>query len=45
VAAIGVIAVINVAAVRLTPRPAVVIGVQQMIFGLGVVAVTAVAVT
>jgi hypothetical protein len=45
VAAVGVIAVINVAAVRLTPRPAVVIGVQQMIFGLGVVAVTAVAVT
>jgi hypothetical protein len=41
---VAVIAAINVAAVRLAPRPAKVIGIQQMCFGLAVVIVTAVAV-
>lgn len=42
-AAMAVIAVVNVAAVRAAPRPAKVIGVQQMVFGLAVVVVTAAA--
>jgi len=32
-------------AVRLTPRPAVVIGIQQTIFGVAVILTTAIAVT
>jgi len=43
--AIAVLAVINVVAVRLTPRPAVVIGIQQTIFGVAVILTTAIAVT
>lgn len=43
--AIAVLATINVVAVRLAPRPAVVIGVQQMIFGIAVILTTAIAVT
>lgn len=42
--AIGVVAAFNVAAVRAAPRPAKVIGLQQMCFGFAVVAVTAIAV-
>lgn len=41
--AIGILATINVAAVRMPPRPAVMIGIQQMIFGIAVIATTAVA--
>lgn len=41
VVAMAVIAAINLTAVRLRPRPAVVIGIQQTIFGLAVIAVTA----
>lgn len=44
-AAIVAIAAINMAAVRLPPRPAVVIGVQQTVFGIGVIVATAVALT
>lgn len=42
--AIGVVAGFNLAAVRAAPRPAKVIGLQQMFFGFAVVAVTAIAV-
>lgn len=44
VIAIVAVAAFNVGAVRATPRPAKVIGLQQMFFGLAVVAVTAVGV-
>ena len=44
VVAMAVIAAINLTAVRLRPRPAVVIGVQQTVFGIAVIAVTAVSV-
>jgi hypothetical protein len=43
--AIAMLAAINVAAVRLAPRPAVVIGVQQMVLGIAVILTTAVALT
>ncbi len=43
VVALVVLAVINVVAVRLTPRRAVVIGIQQMIFGIAVILTTAIA--
>lgn len=43
--AIAVVATFNVGAVRAAPRPAKVIGLQQMFFGLAVVVVTAVAVS
>ncbi len=45
-AAVAVVAVaaFNVVSVRLAPRPAKVIGMQQMVFGFAVVAVTALAV-
>ncbi|MDZ7678248.1 MAG: YwiC-like family protein [Acidimicrobiales bacterium] len=42
--AIACVAVFNLGAVRAAPRPAKVIGLQQMFFGIAVVAVTAVAV-
>lgn len=42
--AIAVVAVFNVAAVRAVPRPAKIIGFQQMFFGFAVVIVTAIAV-
>jgi hypothetical protein len=42
--AVATIAVFNVSAVRMRPRPAKVIGIQQMCFGLAVVGVTAAAV-
>jgi hypothetical protein len=42
VTAIAAIAVFNLGAVRAAPRPAKVIGLQQMFFGIAVVAVTAV---
>jgi hypothetical protein len=45
VVAIVAVAVFNVSAVRAAPRPAKVIGLQQMFFGIAVVIVTAVAVT
>lgn len=44
VVAVAAIAALNVTTVRSVPRPAVVIGIQQTIFGLAVVAVTAVSV-
>ena len=44
VVAIGIVAVVNLTAVRLAPRPAKVIGMQQMVLGLTVTAVTAIAV-
>lgn len=44
VVAIGVLGVINAVALRSTPRPAAVIGIQQMVYGVSVIAVTAVAV-
>jgi hypothetical protein len=43
VVAITVLAVINLVAVRLVPRPAVVIGIQQTIFGIAVILATAIA--
>lgn len=43
VIAIGAVATINVAATRLTPRPAVVIGIQQTIVGIVVILTTAIA--
>jgi len=43
VVALAVLAAINVAAVRLAPRRAVVIGIQQMIFGIAVILTTAIA--
>ena len=43
--AIAVLATLNLGAVRLAPRRAVVIGIQQMIFGIAVIVVTAIAVT
>ena len=42
--AIAVVAAFNVGAVRAAPRPAKVIGVQQMLFGIAVVTTTAIAV-
>ena len=42
--AIAVVAVINVAAVRLAPRRAVIIGIQQTIVGIAVIATTATAI-
>jgi hypothetical protein len=45
VVVIAVLATINVAAVRLAPRRAVVIGVQQMIVGIVVIVTTAIAVS
>lgn len=44
VIAIAAVAAINIAAVRTAPRPAKIIGLQQMFFGIAVVVVTAVAV-
>lgn len=44
VLAIALVAAVNLSAVRLPPRPAKVIGMQQMVLGLTVVAVTAAAV-
>jgi hypothetical protein len=44
VVALAVLGVVNLASMSLAPRKPLVIGVQQMIFGLGVIAVTAVAV-
>ena len=44
VAALGAVAVFNIAAVRGPVRRAVVIGLEQMIFGIAVIVVTAVAV-
>jgi hypothetical protein len=44
IGAIAVVALVNLTGVRLEPRPAKVIGMQQMVLGLTVVAVTAVAV-
>jgi len=44
VASIAVLAAFNIWAVRAAPRPAVVIGIQQMIFGIAVVATTAISV-
>ena len=41
---VAAIAVFNVAAVRMRPRPAKVIGIKQMCFGLAVVGVTAAAI-
>jgi len=43
--AIVAVAVFNLAAVRATPRPAKIIGVQQMFFGIAVVIVTTIATT
>lgn len=43
VAAIAALVIVNLAAVRLAPRPAVVIGIQQMVFGIVVIVTTAVA--
>lgn len=43
--AIAVLAIINLVAVRLAPKPAVVIGIQQMIFGIAVILTTAIAIT
>ncbi|MDH3295665.1 MAG: YwiC-like family protein [Acidimicrobiia bacterium] len=45
VAALAAIAVFNLVAVRTAPRRAVVIGIQQVIFGIALVVVTALAVT
>lgn len=42
--AIVAVAVFNVGAVRVAPRPATIIGLQQMFFGIAVVIVTAIAV-
>lgn len=44
VVAITAVAAINVAAVRLTPRPAVVIGIQQTLVGIAVIVATALAI-
>ncbi len=41
VAGVAVVSALNVALVRRPPRPAVTIGIQQMLFGIAVVAVTA----
>jgi hypothetical protein len=41
---VATIAVFNLAAVRMRPRPATVIGIEQMCFGLAVVGVTAAAI-
>ncbi len=43
VVAIAVLAIINLVATRLPPKPAVVIGVQQTIFGFAVILTTAIA--
>ena len=43
--AIAVLATINLVAVRLAPKPAVVIGVQQTIFGIAVIVTTTIALT
>lgn len=43
VVVIAVLATINLSAVRLPPRRAVVIGIQQMIFGIAVIITTAIA--
>ena len=45
VIAVAILAAINLVAVRLAPRPAVVIGIQQTIFGLVVIVTTAIAVS
>ncbi len=45
VIALAVLAAINLVAVRLAPKPAVVIGVQQMFFGIAVIVTTAIAVS
>ncbi len=42
--AIGVLALVDLVAVRMPPRPAVVIGIQQTVAGLGVIAATALAI-
>lgn len=42
--AVAAVAVFNTVSVRLAPRPAKVIGMQQMVFGFVVIAITAVAV-
>ncbi len=43
VVVIGLLAIINLVALRLTPKPAVVIGMQQMVFGIAVILTTALA--
>ena len=43
VIAIILIAVFNVVVVRIAPRPAKIIGLQQMFFGIAVIVITAVA--
>lgn len=43
-AEVAAVAMFNVAAVRAAPRPAKIIGFQQMFFGLAAVIVTAIAV-
>lgn len=43
--AVGGVAVFNTVSVRLSPRPAKIIGMQQMVFGIAVIAVTAIAIT
>jgi len=43
VVVITILAVINLIAVRLAPKPAVVIGIQQMVFGIAVILTTAIA--
>lgn len=45
VVALSVLAAINLVAVRLAPKPAVVIGIQQMVFGIVVILTTAIAVS
>lgn len=41
IVALALVAVVNVAAVRLEPRPAMVIGIQQMVIGIVVIAAAA----
>lgn len=43
VVALVILAVINLLAVRVAPKPAVVIGIQQMVFGIAVIVITAIA--
>ena len=45
VVAIAVLAVTNLIALRLAPRPAVVIGLQQTFFGIAVILITAITIT
>jgi len=45
VIAMAILALINVGALRLGPRPAKIIGIQQMVFGIAVILTTAIAVS